>query len=154
VVAHRRDWLLGREVEMKKVKKAWRLLTLGWLAATIIGCGVLPSQSTSRIVPISGIDQIAGKWEGLSKRVPDMRDHAQVILFISEKGHFNFVSNRATGFVLGTGSLHIQDGRVFGKASAGTGTFTLHDQAGKPVLVAEVALNDGHHYYIEMTPVR
>lgn len=142
------------EGRYERRKNLMGLLTLGWLAATIFGCGVLLSQPASRIVPISGFDKIAGKWEGLSKRVPDMRDHAWVILIISEKGYYNFASNRATGLLLGTGTLQIQDGRVFGKSSAGRSTFTLHDQAGKPVLVVEVVLNDGNHYYIEMAPVK
>jgi hypothetical protein len=132
--------------------KAWRLFTLGWLAATILGCGGVQSQPSSRVVPISGFDEIAGKWEGLSKRVPDMRDHARVLLIIRQKGYFNFVSNRETGLLLGTGTLTMQDGRAFGKTDAGTGTFTLHDRAGKRVLVGEVVLTDGYHYYLDMTP--
>jgi hypothetical protein len=28
------------------------------------------------------------------------------------------------------------------------------DKAGKRVLVLEAALNDGYHYYLEMTPIR
>jgi len=142
------------ETVMKNVTKAWRLFTLGWLVATFFGCGVLQSQPASKIVPISGFDQVAGKWEGLSKRVPEMRDHAWVILIISENGRFHFASNRATELLLGTGTLAIQDGKVFGKTGSGTGMFTLHDKAGKPVLVVEAALDDGHHYYLEMTPIR
>jgi RpiB/LacA/LacB family sugar-phosphate isomerase len=142
------------ETVMKKVTKAGRLLTLGWLAAIFFGCGGLQSQPVSRIVPISSFDQVAGKWEGLSKRMPDMRDHAWVILIISEKGFFHFASNRATGLLLGTGTLHIHDGEVFGKTGTGSGTFTLHDKAGKPVLVVEAALNDGNHYYLELTSIR
>jgi hypothetical protein len=138
---------------MKKVTNAWRLFILGWLMATIFGCGGLQSPPASKIIPISGFDKIAGKREGLSRHVPDMRDHAWVILIISEKGYFNFASNRATELLLGTGTLQIQDGRVFGKGFAGSGPFTLHDQAGKPVLVVEVALNDGNHYFVEMIPV-
>jgi len=143
-----------RETVMKKVTKAGRLLTLGWLAAIFFGCGILQSQPVSRIVPISGFDQVASNWEGLSKRVPDMRDHARVILIISEKGFFHFASNRATGLLLGTGTLHIHDGEVFGKTGNGSATFTLHDKAGKRVLVVEAVLNDGNHYYLEMTPIK
>jgi hypothetical protein len=142
------------EAVMKNVAKAWKLVTLGWLAALFLGCGVVQSQPASRIVPISGFDTVAGKWEGLSKRVPDMRDHAQVILIISENGHFHFASNRATGLLLGTGTLHIHDGEAFGKTGSGSGTFTLHDKAGKRVLVLEAVLKDGNHYYLEMTPIR
>jgi hypothetical protein len=139
---------------MKIVTKAGKLLTLGWLAAMFFGCAVMQSQPGSKIVPISGFDTVAGKWEGLSKRVPEMRDHAQVILIISENGHFHFASNQATGLLLGTGTLYIHDGEAFGKTGSGTGTFTLHDKAGKRVLVLEAVLNDGNHYYLEMTPIR
>ena len=31
---------------------------------------------------------------------------------------------------------------------------TLHDKAGTSVLVLEAALNDGHHYYVEMTKMK
>ena len=139
---------------MKTLTKAWMLFTLGWLAATLFGCGVLQSPPTAPIIPISTLDQVAGKWEGLSKRMPDMQDHAWVILIIKGEGYFNFASNRRAGLFLGTGSLTMRDGRAFGKSDSGTGTFTLHEKAGKPVLVAEVALNDGHHYYLEMIPIR
>ena len=142
------------ETVMKNVTKACRLFTLGWLAAIFFGCGVLQSQPASKIVPISEFDTVAGNWEGLSKRMPDMRDHAWVILVIRENGHFHFASNRATGLLLGTGTLAIRDGTVFGKTDSGTGTFTLHDKAGKPVLVVEAVLNDGNHYYLEMTPIK
>jgi hypothetical protein len=80
--------------------------------------------------------------------MPDMRDHAQGIVIISEKGHVNFVSDR------GTGTLRILDGKMFGKTGSGIGTFTLHDKAGNFLLVLEAALNDGNHYYLEMTSMK
>ena len=135
--------------------RTWTFLMVGSLAATPFGCGgALHPEPSSTVVPISTFEQISGKWEGLSKHVPDMRDHASVLLIIREKGYFNFVSNRGTGLLLGTGTLHIQNGKVFAKTDSGTGMFTLHDKASKPVLVAEVALNDGNHYYLVMTPLR
>ena len=73
-----------------------------WLAGQFLGCGVWQSQPAHGSFRFSGFDTVAGKWEGLSKRVPDMRDHAWVILIISENGHFHFASNRATGLFLGT----------------------------------------------------
>lgn len=141
-------------VVIKRQTKASILFTLAWLTATVFGCGALQSHPSFTIVPISSINQLTGKWEGLSKRLPDMHDDAWVILIIGENGHFNFVSNRAMGYLLGTGTLTILDGRAHGKTGSGTGTVTLHDKAGSPVLVVEVSLNDGHHYYIEMTRLR
>jgi hypothetical protein len=124
------------------------------MITTLIGCGTSQSRHGLTIIPISTFEQVAGKWEGLSKRMPDMRDHAQVVVIISENGHFNFISDRGTGLLLGTGTLTILEGKLFGKTGSGTGTFTLHNKAGNLVLVLEAALNDGNHYYLEMTPMK
>ena len=129
---------------------AWTFLLLGWLATTILACSTRQIEPGTPHVPITTLEQIVGKWEGLSKRLPEMRDHAEVLLTISKSGHFNFVSDRGTNLLLGTGSLTISDGRAFGTSSAGSGTLTLYEKAGSPVLVVEAALNDGHRYYIEM----
>ena len=142
------------ETVMEKVTRAWIFLTLGGLATTSFACGGLQSHPAARIVPISGFEKVAGKWEGLSKRVPDMRDDAWVLLNIGNNGTFTFVSNRRTGMLLGTGTFTPIEGKLFGKTSTGTGTLTLHDKAGNPILVVEVALNDGNHYYLEMTQLR
>ncbi len=124
------------------------------MITTLIGCGTSLSRPGLTIIPISTFDQVAGKWEGLSKRMPDMRDHARVVVIISENGHINFISDRGTRLLLGTGTLTILKGKVFGKTGGGTGTFTLHDKAGNRVLVLEAARNDGNHFYLEMTPMK
>jgi hypothetical protein len=130
--------------------RAWKFLILGWLTVTILACNAPQIHPGAPHVPITTLEQIVGKWEGLSKRKPNMRDHAQVLLTISKTGHFNFVSDRGTGLLLGTGVLTLSEGRAFGKSSSGTGTLTLYEMAGQPVLVLEAALNDGYQYYVEM----
>jgi len=130
--------------------KALRLLILGWLATTIFGCSAPQIPPGSPFVPITTLEQIVGKWEGLSKRIPDMQNHAQVLLTISETGRFNFVSDRGKDLLLGTGMLTISDGRAFGKSGRGSGTIALYGRAGRPVIVLIAALNDGNHYYVEM----
>jgi hypothetical protein len=127
---------------------------LAWLAMTVFGCETLISHPPSKVIPLSSIEQVTGTWQGLSRRVPDMQDDAWVTLMIGERAHFNFISNRDTGYLLGTGSLTILDGRAHGTTGRGTGTLTLHDKAGSPLLVVEVSLNDGHHYYVEMTRLK
>ena len=52
------------------------------------------------------------------------------------------------------GLVGMQDGKVFGTTDSGPSTFTLHDKDGEPVLILEAVLNDGSHYYFEMTPIR
>jgi hypothetical protein len=140
---------------MVSVVKGLMVFTLGLLAAAVFGCGTMHARSESKIVPITTFKQVTGTWEGLSRRMTDMRRHAQVVVIINEKGHFNFVSDRGTGLLLGTGTLTIlNDGQVLGTSDSGSGTFTLHDTAGHSVLVLEAALNDGNHYYLEMTQMK
>jgi hypothetical protein len=143
-----------RENPMVNVMKILTVCTLALCAAVVFGCGTRQTRPESKIVPITMFKQVAGKWEGLSKRMPDMRNHAQVIMIINENGHFNFISDRGSGVLLGTGMLTILNGQVSGSSSSGTGTMTLHDKAGTSVLVLEAALNDGHHYYVEMTRMK
>jgi hypothetical protein len=52
------------------------------------------------------------------------------------------------------GLVAMRDGKVFGTTDSGPSTFTLHDKDGEPVLILEAVLNDGSHYYFEMTPIR
>lgn len=130
------------------------VVALALSAAVLFGCGSVHRQSASKFVPITTFKQVAGKWEGLSKRMPDMQDHAQVVLTINERGHFNFISDRGSGLLLGTGTLTIVNGQASGSSGSGTGTLTLHEKSGASILVLDAALNDGHHYYVEMTPMR
>ena len=64
----------------------WKFFILGWLMAVLFGCSAMQTQPASKIIAVSRFDQIAGKWEGLSKRVPDMHRHAWVVLLISDRG--------------------------------------------------------------------
>lgn len=77
----------------KRLTNASILFTLGWLAAILVGCGALHSRPGSTIVPISSFDKVAGKWEGLSKHVPDMHEHAWVALNVEDNGTFTVMSN-------------------------------------------------------------
>jgi hypothetical protein len=126
------------------------LITLLWLAATVIGCGVSRSSPGLKIIPVVSFDRIAGEWEGVSRIVPEMRDDAAVMLIIRKEGLFNFVSDRGTELLLGTGTLTIVDQTVVAKGQQGTALLTLHDKERGPVLVVQAALSNGHHYYIEM----
>lgn len=136
---------------MKRLMNAWILVTLGWLAAIFLGCGASHSHPGSTIVPISSFDKVAGKWEGLSKHVPDMKKHAWVVLNVEDNGTFTFVSNEGKKILLGAGTLTPIKGHLFGKTYKGSGTFTFHNRSGKEILVVDVALNDGNHYYLELT---
>ena len=55
---------------MVNVMKGLMILTLAFCAAVVFGCGTMHTRSESKIVPITTFTQVAGKWEGLSKRMP------------------------------------------------------------------------------------
>jgi hypothetical protein len=124
------------------------------VATALSGCAGMRTRSDATIVPITTFQQVAGNWEGLSKRMPGMSDDAQVVMTINDRGHFNFVSDRGTELLLGTGSLTILDGHMFGTTSSGTGTFTLHHDTAGPLLVLEAALNNGRRVYVELTRMK
>lgn len=83
-----------------------------------------------------------------------MRDDAWVLLIIREEGRVKFISNRRTETLLGTGTLTVDDGTVVVKGRQGSALVTLHDKAGVPMLVLQVALMNGHHYFVEMTRIK
>ena len=143
---NRKNRVLGKP----RLTTGYLLITLLWLAAIVIGCSVSRSSPGLNIIPVVSLDRIAGEWEGMSRIVPDMRDDASVLLIISKEGRFNFISDRGTELLLGTGTLTIVDQTVVAKGNQGTALLTLHDKERGPVLVVQAALSNGHHYYIEM----
>jgi hypothetical protein len=105
-------------------------------------------------VPISDINQVVGHWEGMSKSVLDARDDTAVLLMIDDKT-FEFVGRRmADRYIVGAGTLVLQDGKLEGTAARLSTTFTLYDREGKSVLIVEVTLKDGRRFYGELTPAQ
>jgi hypothetical protein len=136
--------------------RAWALLTLAWLTAGLIGCTEHQPgrQPTMAPVPISDIKQVVGKWEGVSKSVPDMRDDAEVLLIIDDNGTFQFVGSRRTDTIVGAGRLMLHDGQLVGTTARLSATLTLHGREDQSVLVVEVTRKDGKRFYGELTPAQ
>ena len=134
----------------QRLQTAGVLMILLLLATAEVGCGGSQSSPRLSIIPVVSLERIAGEWEGMSRIVPDMRDDASVLLIISNEGRFNFVSDRGTELLLGTGTLTIVDQTVVAKGQQGSALLTLHDKERGPVLVVQAALANGRHYYIEM----
>ena len=91
--------------------------------------------------------------------IPEVRQErfekgVRLVVVINDRGHFNFISDQRSGLLLGTGTLTIMNGQATGTTSTGIGTLTLHEKSGASVLVLEAALNDGNHYYVEMTQIK
>jgi hypothetical protein len=139
---------------MERLTNACLVIIVSSLAVAGIGCAASRTSPGLKIVPVASLATVAGHWQGLSKRLPDMRDDAWVLLMIREDGFFKFAGNRETDIVLGIGTLTIRDGTVVVTGTQGSGTLTLHDKGGDSVLVIQATLKDGRHLYMEMTRVR
>lgn len=97
----------------KRLTTACVLFALVELAVTDFGCAAFRS-SPGTMVPISSFDQVAGQWEGMSKRIPTMRKHASVWLSIGNNGAFTVVSDRGTAILLGAGIFTRLEGQLLG----------------------------------------
>jgi hypothetical protein len=139
------------------------LLSLGWAALTWSGCaGIEPRQPPgSTVVPISDLKTVAGKWEGVLKRVPASYTSSEdwLTLTIEDSGSFEdstfeFESYRTIGVLMGSGSLHLRDGRLESESERGGATYTLHERDGKSVLIVQAHDRKGTRYHAELTPAK
>jgi hypothetical protein len=143
-----------KEAAVNGLGRVSLLLTIAGVTAGLIGCREhQPRRQPSMApVPISDMKQVAGKWEGVSKRVPDMRDDSEVLLIIDDNGTFEFVGSRMTDMIVGAGRLMLRDGKLVGTTARLSATLTLHDREGTSVLIVEATHNDGSRYYGKLTP--
>jgi hypothetical protein len=105
-------------------------------------------------MPIPEIKAVAGKWEGLLKRLPRARQDDWVELTITEDGRYKFASYRLSGAFKGSGSTTLQDGILREVSEAGTITFTLYQANGQRMLKADGTTSDGLRYIADMTPAK
>ncbi len=140
------------------------LLTLGWATLTWSGCaGIEPRQPPgSTVVPISDLKTVAGKWEGVLKREPPANyrlGEDWLTLTIEDSGSFEdstfeFESYRTSGVLMGSGSLHLRNGRLESESEKGGATYTLHERDGKSVLIVQAHDRKGTRYHAELTPAK
>jgi hypothetical protein len=123
------------------------------LATALGSCTGTPAkeQPALVLVPISDFKSVAGKWEGMAKKGPDMQDEAWIILTIQENGTFTFSGVRETGLLAGAAALTLQDGRLASHTERRNAVFTLYEKNGHPVLVAEATGKDGQWRQAELT---
>jgi hypothetical protein len=131
-------------------------MTLAWVLVASANCtdSGLRQAPLSTPIPISEIKRVAGKWEGVRKSVPTMRDDAEVILIIQDNGTFEFVGNRGNDILVGAGTLVLQNGKLTARTVRLDATMSLHDRGGKSVLVVDAIWKDGNRYRAELSPLQ
>src|SRR5262245_2001634 len=90
------------------------LICVGLLGlAAAAGCETTATrqQAEMKMVAITDLAQVAGKWEGLVRRVPPSRTDG-VTLIVLPDGRFRFTSARTIGLLTGEGTFTLVDGHL------------------------------------------
>ena len=131
---------------------AW--LSLACLAS-LAGCSGTanqPQSSTVAIIPVTDFKSVAGKWEGVGRKMPSMETDGWVIVKIEKHGTFEFVNTRFHDVLVGAGVLSLRDGMLVSESDTRFATFTLYGKDGHPVMVAEATnKKTGDRYRAELT---
>jgi hypothetical protein len=140
---------------MGRHRKSFLSLVIGIPLAALaisLGCAGTSSHPTPPQIPIAITDvkTVAGKWEGLLKRVPHARQDDWVEVTIEatgpDTGIVEFASYRTAGVFTGKRPLKLSDGRITAEGERGTATFTLYESSSGLELRLHADMKDGLKY--------
>ena len=128
-------------------------LSLAWLVCS--GCETPPprQQPEMKMVTITDSSQVAGKWEGLLRRVPPSRTDA-VTLVVLPDGRFRFTSVRTIGLLTGDGTFIVTDGRLTTTTDRGSMDVNLFEGDSQRMLRATGKSSDGIGFIAELSPIK
>ena len=105
-------------------------------------------------VPIADVSDVAGKWDGLMRRVPPERRDDWVTVAIAPDGRYEFSSLRTIGVFTGHGEFSLNDGKLQSKSERGTVEAILFEAGGQRMLKAKGRAADGTEYTAEVKPAK
>lgn len=117
-----------------------------------LGCAGTSSGPSPQQTPvvITEVKTVAGKWEGLLKRVPHARQDDWVEVVIQETGPdsgiVEFVSYRTIGAFMGKRPFKLSDGRITSEGERGSATLTLYESGAGQELRLHADMKDGMKY--------
>ena len=104
--------------------------------------------------PIADVADVAGKWDGLMRRMPPDRRDDWVTVAIASDGRYEFSSLRTIGVFTGHGEFAVNDGKLLSKSERGTVEAVLFQAAGQRMLKAKGRAADGTEYTAEVKPAK
>jgi hypothetical protein len=105
-------------------------------------------------VPIADVSDVAGKWDGLMRRVPPDRRDDWVTVSIASDGRYQFTSLRTIGVFSGHGEFVVNEGKLKATSERGTIEATLYEAGAQRMLKAKARTADGMEYTAEVKPVK
>ena len=105
-------------------------------------------------VPIADVSDVAGKWDGLMRRIPPDRRDDWVTVAIGSNGRYEFSSLRTIGVFSGHGEFALNDGKLISKSERGTVEAVLYQTGTQRMLKAKGRAADGTEYTAEVKPAK
>ena len=141
------------------MKERLRALCYGmlvWGVTGFIGCAPVeplpPPPSTQ--VSVSTFKSVAGKWAGILKAIPPLKDDDWMTLTIRDDGGYDFVSIRMIGIFHGKGTLTLIDGKLRTETERGWALVTLYEDGPRRMLKVEGATKEGTQYSADLAPTK
>ena len=137
--------------------RRWSLIPLALVCLVMShGCQTTePSQQRQWVqTPIADVAEVAGKWDGLMRRIPPDRRDDWVTVAIAPDGRYEFSSLRTIGIFTGHGEFAVNDGKLLSKSERGTVEAVLYQAAGQRMLKARGRAADGTEYTAEVKPAK
>jgi hypothetical protein len=121
-----------------------------------VGCETTerPAQPQWVQVPIADVANVAGKWNGVMRRVPPERRDDWVTVSIAPDGRYQFNSLRTIGVFSGHGEFAVNEGKLLSKSERGTVEAVLYEGGSQQMLKAKGRAADGTEYTAEVKPAK
>jgi len=113
-----------------------------------------PKQPQWIQIPIADLPSVAGKWDGLMRRIPHERRDDWVTVTIAPDGRYEFSSLRTIGVFTGHGVFGLDDGKLRSKSERGEVEAVLYEAGAQRMLKAKGRAADGTEYTAEVKPVK
>jgi len=127
--------------------RAWLFVVMAVLVAA---CATGSGRGTS--IPISDLQSIAGRWQGLLDGPSNQQDDFIDVVFNLD-GTYRGTGARTIGVLDARGRAELQNGRLQLTGEKGaTGTGVLFDRDGKRTLVVEMTGPGGRQYSARLSP--
>jgi hypothetical protein len=104
--------------------------------------------------PIMDVADVAGKWDGLMRRIPPDRRDDWVTVAIAPDGRYEFTSLRTIGIFTGHGDFAVNEGKLLSKSERGTVEAALYQAGAQRMLKAKGRAADGTEYTAEVKPAK
>lgn len=136
----------------------WSIVCLV-LVSLVIGQGCEPRPRSEELqwvpVQITDLSTIAGKWDGLMRRMPpDQRANDWVTVTIASDGRYQFTSLRTIGVFSGHGEFVVNEGKLKSSSERGTIEAALYEAGAQRMLKAKGRTADGTEYTAEVRPAK